>query len=58
MSPVLWFFDKNVDVQEKSLGFLHCKSGLSWKELSETLLETTSELKQDRSDCRSLGLWW
>ena len=52
MSLVLRFVDKNLDVQEEFLGFLHCKSGLSRKALSETLLGAISELKLDIDDCR------
>ena len=44
MSLVLRFVDKNLDLQEKFLWFLHCKSGLSGKALSETLLTTISDL--------------
>ena len=47
MSHVLRFIDKNFDVREEFLGFLHCKSGLSGKALSETLLGAISELKLD-----------
>ena len=47
MSLVLGFVDKNFDVREEFLGFLHCKSGLSVKALSETLLGAISELKLD-----------
>ena len=45
MSLVLRFVDKNFDVQKEFLGLLHCKSGLSGKALSETLLGAISELK-------------
>ena len=55
MSLVLTFVDKNVDVQEKFLGFLHCKSGLSRKALSEILLAAISELEIDINDCRGQG---
>ena len=55
MSLVLRFFDKNFDVREEYLGFLHCKSGLSGKALKETLLEAISELKLDINDCREQG---
>ena len=52
MSLVLRFVDKNFNVPEDFLGFLHCKSGLSGKALSETLLGAISELKPDINDCR------
>ena len=52
MSLILRFVDKNFDVREEFLGFLHCKSGLSDKSLSERLLETTSKLKLYISGCR------
>ena len=55
MSIVLRFVDKNFDVREEFLGFLHCKSGLSGKVLSETLLGAISELKVDINDCRGQG---
>ena len=47
MSLVLRFVDKKFDVREEFLGFLHCKSGLSGKALSERLLGAISELKLD-----------
>ena len=52
MSLVLRFVDKNFDVREEFLGFLYCKSGLSGKALSETLLGAISELKLDIHDSR------
>ena len=55
MSLVLRFFDKSFDVREDFLGFLHCKSGLSGKALSETLLRAISELNLDIHDCRGQG---
>ena len=47
---------KNFDAREEFLGFLHCKSGLSGKALSETLLRAVSKLKLDINDCRGQGL--
>ena len=55
MSLVLRFVDKNFDVREEFLGFLHCKSGLSRKALSETLLGAISDLKLDINNCRGQG---
>ena len=55
MSLVLRFVDKNFDLREEFLCFLHCKSGLSGKPLSETLLRAISELKLDIDDCRGQG---
>ena len=55
MSLVLRFVAKNFDVREEFLGFFHCKSSLSGKALSETLLEAISELKLDINDCRGQG---
>ena len=55
MSLVLRSVDKNFDVLVEFLSFLHCKSGLSGKELSETLLGAISELKLDINDCRGQG---
>ena len=55
MSLVLRFVDKNFDVQEEFFCFLHCKSVLSGKVLSETLFAEISELKLDISDCRGQG---
>ena len=52
MSLVLSFVDKNFDVREEFFGFLHCKTGLSGKPLSETLLGTLLELKPYKNDCR------
>ena len=44
-------------MQEEFLGLLHCKSGLSGKALSETLLGVIaiSELKLDINDCIGQG---
>ena len=55
MSLVLRSVDKDFDVREEFFGFLHCKSGLSGKALSETLLGAISELKLDINDCRGQG---
>ena len=55
MSLVLRFADKNFDVPEAFLAFLHCKSGLSGKALSETLPGAISELKLDINDRRGQG---
>ena len=55
MSLVLRFVDKNFDLREEFLCFLHCKSGLSGKPLSETLLRAISELNLDIDDCRGQG---
>ena len=55
MSLVLRFVDNNFDVREEFLGFLYCKSGLSGKALSETLLGAISELKLDIHDSRWQG---
>ena len=55
MSLVHRFVDKNFDVREEFLGLLHCKSSLSGKALSETLLGAFSELKLDINDCRGQG---
>ena len=40
---------------EEFLGLLHCKSILSGKALSETLLGAISKLKLDIKDCRGQG---
>ena len=55
MSLVLRFVDKNFDSKEEFLWLLHCKSGLSGKALSETLLGTISDLKLDVNGCREQG---
>ena len=55
MSLVPRSVDKNVDVRKEFLGYLHCKSGLSEKALSETLLEAISELKLDINDYGEQG---
>ena len=55
MSLVLRFADKNFDLEENFLWLLHCKSGLSGKALSETLLGTISDLKLGINGCRELG---
>ena len=52
MSLALRFVDTNFEIREEFLGFLYCKSGLSGKALSETLLGAISELKLDINDCR------
>ena len=55
MPLALSFVDINLDVREEFLSFLHCKSDLSGKALSKTLLEAVSELKLDINDCRAQG---
>ena len=55
MSLVFRFADKNFSIQEQFSDFLHCKSGLSGKALSETLLGAISELKLDINDSRGQG---
>ena len=55
MSFVPSFIDKKFDVQEKGLGTLHCKSGLSGVASNETLLGAISELKLDINDWREQG---
>ena len=55
MPLVLRFVDKNFVVREEFLGFLRCKSGLSGKALSETLLRAISKLKLDINDCKGKG---
>ena len=55
MSLALRLFDKNFDVREECLVFLHCKSRLSEKSLNETLLGGISKLKLDISDYREQG---
>ena len=55
MSIVPRSVDKNVDVRKEFLGYLHCKSGLSGKALSETLLGGISVLKLDVNDCGEQG---
>ena len=55
MLLILRFADKNFDLRKKFLGFLHCKSDLSGKALSATLLAAISELKLDINYCRRKG---
>ena len=55
MPLVLRFVDKKFDSKEEFLWFLHCKSGLSGKSLSETLLRTISDLNLDINVCREQG---
>ena len=52
MPLVLKFVDKNFDVREEFLGFLHCKLGLSGKSLGGILLRTISVSKLDLNYCR------
>ena len=55
MPLALNFVDINFDVREDFLSFLHCKSDLSGKVLSETLLGAVSELKLDINYFRGQG---
>ena len=45
MPLVLRFVDKKFDSKEEFLWFLHCKSGLSGKSLSEALFENNLRFK-------------
>ena len=55
MSFVLRFVDKDDEIREEFLGFLHCKFGLSGETLAETILTEIGNLTLDISNCRGQG---
>ena len=55
MSLVIRFVDKNYNVREDFIRFIHCEEGLCGKDLASILLKTISDLKLDINDCRGQG---
>ena len=55
MSFVLRFVDKDGEIREEFLGFLHCELGLSGKALAETILTEIGNLTLDINNCRGQG---
>ena len=47
MSLVLRFVDKDGEIREEFLGFLHCELGLTGKALAETILTEIGNLTLD-----------
>ena len=55
LSFVLRFVDKDGEIREEFLGFLHCELGLSGKALAETILTEVGNLTLDINNCRGQG---
>ena len=55
MSLVLRFVDKDGEIREEFLGFLHCELGLTGKALAETILTEIGNLTLDINNCRGQG---
>ena len=55
MSLVLRFFDKDGEIKEEFLGFLHCELDLTGKALAETILTEIGNLALDINNCRGQG---
>ena len=55
MSFVLRSVDKDGEMREEFLGFLHCELGLSGKASTETILTEIGNLTLDISNCRGQG---
>ena len=51
----LRFADKDSEIREEFLGFLHCELGLSGKDLAETILTEIGNLTLDINNCRGQG---
>ena len=51
MSLALRFVDKDGEVREEFLGFLHCELGLTGKALTETVLTEIENLTLDINNC-------
>ena len=52
---VLRFVDKDSEIREEFLGFLHCELGFSGKALAETILTEIGNLTLDINNCRGQG---
>ena len=52
LSLVIRYVDSSNNVKEDFLRFIHCKEGLSGKDLSSVLITTIKELKLDIMNCR------
>ena len=55
MSFVLRFFDKDDEIREDFLGFLHFKLSLSGKSLAKNILAEIGNLTLDINNCRGQG---
>ena len=56
MSLVLRFVDDNFNIREEFLRFIHCKEGLSGKDLASVILKCLNEdLTLNIQDCRGQG---
>ena len=55
LSLVLRFVDKDGEIREEFLGFLHCELGLTGKALAETILIEIGNLTLDINNCRGQG---
>ena len=55
MSLVLRFADKDSEIRDECLGFLHCELDLTGKTLAETILTETENLTLDINNCRGQG---
>ena len=56
MSLVLRFVDEELNVREEFLQFIHCKEGLSGKDLASVILKCLSEdLTLDIQNCHGQG---
>ena len=52
LSLVLRSVDKDGEIREEFLGFLHCELGLTGKALAETILTGIGNLTLDINNCR------
>ena len=55
MSLVLRFVNKDGEIREESLDFLHCELGLTGKDLAESILTEIGNLILDINNCREQG---
>ena len=55
MSIVLRFVDKNMNIREDFIKFVHCKWGLSGADLATIVLKALDDLKLSVQDCRGQG---
>lgn len=56
MSLVLQIVDKSFNIREELLCFIHCKEGLSGKDLASVMLKCLSDdLKLNIQDCHGQG---
>ena len=55
LSLVLRFVDKDSEIREEFVGFVHLKDGLTGKHIAEAICKKLEELKLDISRCRGQG---